>query len=156
MIAIVPHRGAGDISFGMTRAQVEQTVGQAPRRTKLSEFGLSETDFFSAFAVYYDGDDKCCAIEFRRGGLQVVYGGYELFAHPPDEVRAWARTRDKDLKETDGFVSTVLGLSMYAPEIDEPDLDGKERAEPAQSFLAFRPGYYEEERKRLKTRGIQT
>jgi hypothetical protein len=43
-----------------------------------------------------------------------------------------------------------LGLSMYAPTIDEADLDDEERAEPAQSFLIFRRGYYEEERKRLE------
>jgi hypothetical protein len=151
MITIVPHRGAGKIIFGMTRGQVEQAVGRPPRRrTKLSEFDLSEIDFFDEFAVLYDANDKCCAIEFSRGGAQVEYGGYELFAQPPDDVRAWARARDEDMEDKDGFVSMALGLSMYAPSIDEPDLDDEERTEPAQSFLAFRPGYWEEERERLK------
>jgi hypothetical protein len=151
MMTIHPHRGAGNITFGMTRGQVEQAVGRPPRRrAKLSEFDLSEDDFFNGFAVLYDTNDKCWAIEFSRGGVQVEYDGYKLFAHPANEVRAWARARDQDMEDKDGFVSTALGLSMYAPSIDEPDLDDEERAEPAQSFLVFRPGYYEEERERLK------
>jgi hypothetical protein len=149
-MTIHPHKGAGKIVFGMTRTEVEQSVGRPPRRrTKLSDFDRSEIDFFDGFAVYYDAMDLCSAIEFTRDA-RVSYDGYELFAHPAHEARAWARSRDQHLNEKDGFFSTALGLSMYAPYIDEPDLDDDERAEPAQSFLAFRPGAYEEERKRLE------
>jgi hypothetical protein len=155
MMTIHPHKGVDSIVFGMTRAQVEQSVGQSPRRrTKLSDFDLSEIDFFDSFAVYYDAMDLCSAIEFTRGA-RVSYNGYDLFAHPAHEARSWARSRDQDLNDKDGFVSTALGLSMYAPMIDEPDLDDDERAEPAQSFLAFRPGYYEEERRRLEARKVR-
>jgi hypothetical protein len=38
---------------------------------------------------------------------------------------------------------------MYAPFVNEADLDAEERAAPAESFLAFRPGYYRDERMRL-------
>ena len=151
MITIFPHRGAGKITFGMTRRQVEEAVGAPPRRrTKLSKFDLSAIDFFDSFAVYYDENDESCAIEFCRDEVRVEYDGYELLAHPAGEVRAWARARDPNMEEKDGFVSSALGLSMYAPFIDEPDLDEEERGKPAQCFLAFRPGYYEEERKRLE------
>jgi hypothetical protein len=64
-------------------------------------------------------------------------------------ARAWARAKDQDLADKDGFVSAALGLSMYAPFIDEADLDDDERAEPAETFLAFRPRYYEEETARM-------
>jgi hypothetical protein len=116
---------------------------------RLSRFDLSEIDFYDEFSVYYDASDKSCAVEFSRGGAEVEYDGFELFAHSADEVRTWARAKDQDLEEKDGFVSIALGLSMYAPTIDEPDLNDDERAEGAQSFLVCRPGYYEEERNRL-------
>ncbi len=94
LITIFPHRGAGKITSGMTRRQVEEAVGAPPRRRmKLSKFELSEIDFFDGFAVYYDENDKSCAIEFSRGGVGVEYDGYELFAHPAGDVRAWARAR---------------------------------------------------------------
>ena len=108
----------------------------------------------AGFAICYDANDRCCAIEFSRGISRVAYDGYELFEHPAYEVRDWARGRDPDLQNEDGFISTALGLSMYAPSIDEPDLDEEGRREPAQSFLAFRPGYYEEEQARMAAAGL--
>jgi hypothetical protein len=146
-IEIVPHRGAGKVSFAMTRTQVEQAVGRPPkRRMKRSAFDLSEIDFYDEFAVHYDANDKAAAIDFHRGvGVRVEYEGYDLFAHPAHEAREWARARDQDLETKDGFLSRALGLAMYAPMIDEPDLDPDERSEPAQGFLVFRPRYYEDE-----------
>ena len=135
------------VTFGVPRAEVEKAVGRPPReRTKLSKFDLSEIDFYDGFAVYYDENDKSCAIELCRDKVQVEYDGYKLFAHPPIDVRAWARARDPEMEEKDGFISSALGLSMYAPFIDEPDLDEDERGKPARCFLAFRPRYYEDDR----------
>jgi hypothetical protein len=148
---IVPHRGAGKVAFGMTRAEVERAMGRPPdRRMKRSEFDLSEVDFYGEVAVYYDANDKAAAVEVHRGGLRLEYGGYDLFAHSAHEVREWARARDKDLDTKDGFQSNPLGLAMYAPLIDERDLDPDERSEPAGSFAVFRPGYFEEETERLR------
>ena len=151
MMTIHPHKGVGVIAFGMTRPEVAKAVGQVPRRARRNQYDMSDYDLFEKLGlfVYYDADDMCLAVEFTRDA-RVSYDGYELFAHPAHEARAWARARDQDLDGKDGFVATGLGLSMYAPSIDEPDLDDDERSKPAQSFLAFRPGYYEQERKRLE------
>ncbi len=40
---------------------------------------------------------------------------------PAHEARARARARDQDLGDKDRFVSAALGLSMYAPSVDEPE-----------------------------------
>lgn len=94
VITIFPDRGAGKITFGMTRRQVEEAAGAPPRRrTKLSKFDLSAIDFFDSFAVYHDENDESCAIQFCRDEVCVEYDGYELLAHPAGEVRAWARAR---------------------------------------------------------------
>jgi hypothetical protein len=156
MMTIHPHKGVDTIRFGMTREEVAAVIGQVPHRARRNQDDASDYDVFRKLGVfvYYDADDKCHAVEFTRDAL-VTYDGYELFAHPAHEARAWARARDQDLDDKDGFVSTALGLSMYAPSVDEPDLDDDERSEPAQSFLAFRPGYYEQERRRLKGKARQ-
>lgn len=154
MVPIVPHRGAGPILFGMTRKEVERIMGKPSRRMRLSEFDLSDVDFYREFDVHYDVDDRCCAIEFTRDRPHVTYDGYDLFAHPAMDVRAWARARDPNLTDEDGFTSAAMGLSMFSDQIDEPDLDERERAAPAQSFLAFRPGYYEQENARLLAAGL--
>src|SRR5579871_2948110 len=124
MLSIHPHQGVGSIRFGMTRSEIARTMGESPRRGRRSKDDMAEYDFFQKLAlfVYYDAHDRCCAVEFTREA-QVEYDGYELFAHPAHNVRSWARARDQDLKDKDGFVSTALGLSMYAPLIDEPDLN---------------------------------
>lgn len=150
MMTIDPHKGVDSIVFGMTRSEVAQILGETPQRGRRNQYDAADYDLFlrRGFFVYYDADDLCQVVEFTRNA-RISYDEYELFAHPAHEVRAWAQSRDQNLDDKDGFVSTELGLSMYAPSIDEPDLDDEERAEPAQSFLVFRPGYYEEEWTRL-------
>ena len=149
---IQPHTGVGPIAFGMMRTEVARAIGATPRPGRRSQYDASDYDLFQELGmfVYYDADDRCCAVEFTRDARVAWAEGYELFSHPAHAARAWARSRDQDLDDRDGFVSAALGLSMYAPSIDEPDIDDEERAERAQSFLVFRPGYYEEERRRLK------
>ena len=147
---IHPHKGVDRVEFGMTRAEVGRVLDGVPTRGRRNDFDVADYDFFESIGlfVYYDASDTCHAVEFTRDA-RVSYEGYELFGRPALEVRSWARAQDQDLDDQDGFVSTGLGLSMYAPAIDEMDLEPEERAESAESFLAFRPGYYEEERKRL-------
>jgi hypothetical protein len=151
MMTIHPHKGVDSIAFGMSRFEVARVVGDVPHRARRNNFDVSEYDFFEKLGVivYYDEEDKVDAVEFTRDA-RVAYDGYELFAHPAHEARAWARVRDTALRVNDGFVSSALGLSMYAPMVDEPDLDDDERAEPAQSFLVFRPLYYERQQRRLE------
>jgi hypothetical protein len=143
MQTIDAHKGVDSVAFGMTRSEVARVMGHAPLRGRRGQRDESDYDFFEQIGifVYYDVADACRAIEFTQEA-KVSYDGYELFAHPAHEVRTWARTRDESLDGKDGFVSEALGLSMYAPSIDVPDLDDDQRTEPAQSFLAFRPGYY--------------
>ena len=152
MMKIYPHEGVDSVRFGMTRSEVAGVVGSEPRRARRNQYSASDYDFFEALGlfVYYGADEKCDGVELTRRA-RVSYDGYDLFAHPAAHARAWARARDQDLVEKDGFCSAALGLSMYAPSIDIEE----ERAAPAQSFLAFRPGYYEEERRRIDAARIK-
>jgi hypothetical protein len=150
VITIVPHRGTKLIEFGMTRGEVERRVGEAPiRRVRRSEFDAAPVDFYRGFVVQYDAHERCMAIEFSREA-SVEFDGLLLFELPAVLVRDWARKQDAALESSDGFVSRALGLSMYAPFIDERDLEDDEKNEPALGFVIFKPGYYEEENLRLE------
>lgn len=140
---IIPHCGAGPIRFGMTRSEVEQAIGRTPIRRRRNEFEQSVHDYFEArgLFVYYDQEDKCNAAELTCES-DAEYEGIQLFAVPAIHVREWARQRDANIESKDGFVSRLLGLSMYAPMIDERDLEEGERNAPAQSFLVFKPESY--------------
>jgi hypothetical protein len=143
MIHIIPHCGIGLIRFGMTRSEVEQAIGRTPLRRRRNEFELSDHDYFEGqgLFVYYDLEGKCNAAELTCKS-SAEYEGVSLFSTPASRIREWARQRDANLECKDGFVSRLLGLSMYAPTIDEPDLDEDEFNAPAQSFLVFKPGIY--------------
>ena len=151
MNIIIPHYGVGAISFRMTRQEIAKSLGQEPKRGRRNQYDVSDYDYFEneCFFAYYDAAERCCALEFTSEA-HISYDGYELFAHPALAVREWARQRDPDLESKDGFVSRALGLCMYAPLIDEPDLDDDEKQDPAQSFLVFRPGAYDEDRQRIE------
>jgi hypothetical protein len=138
---IHPHVGVDGLTFGMTRDDVARAVHRVPKRGRRNQFDSSDYDLFEdlGFFAYYDAHDKCEAVEFSRDA-DVEYDNYRLFSHPASEVRAWAEKLDPGLERADGFVSKKLGLMMYAPLIDEADLDEDEKAEPAQSFIAFKPG----------------
>src|SRR5262249_46304041 len=136
----------------MSREEVERIVGVTPRRFRRGPFATNDEDIFEplGMSVGYDERDRCDSIEVGSGqGIDLEYGGYHLFAHPAREVREWARAQDPSLDPKDGFRSNVLGLSMWAEWIDEVDLMPGEEQEPGQSFLVFRPGYYEEHAKHI-------
>ncbi len=152
---VLPHQGVGDLIFGMSREQVATAMGLAPRRFKPSIYALDEDSFDGlAMSVLYDSDGRCNAVTVSPGGVQWFYDGFPLLAHPASEVRDWARKRDPDLKLKDGFTSTALGLGMWADWLDAPGVDDELRSKPGASFIAFRAGYYEEERARMLAAGL--
>jgi hypothetical protein len=141
MLIIHPHKGVGPVTFGMTRDEVRRAVGEAPDPVRAPQ--NSEHFAKAGMLIHYDENGKVEAVGLTQNAA-VSYNGYDLFAHSATEVRQWARGQHVNLDDENGFVSTVLGLSMSAPGIDEADLDDDERHDPAQSFLVFRSGYYEE------------
>jgi len=160
MFEIDRHRGVGPIVFGMSRKNVASAMGEAPERGARSPQDTWGYDYFPAHAcfVYYGvdpsttkaGDERAVAVELASPA-RVLFEGFDLFAHPASYAREWARKLDPTLECTDGFISRFLGLSMYAPMIDESDLNEDEALRPGESFMVFKPGYYEEELARAST-----
>ncbi|MEO7592258.1 MAG: hypothetical protein ABI134_13670 [Byssovorax sp.] len=155
-MVVHPHHGVGPLRLGMTRAETEHAVGMIPKRYVPNEYAL-EIDSFGVLGlvVMYDQGGYSNAISFVRGfGVDLEYEGYQLFAHPAREVRAWALAKDPQLDPKDGFTSKALGLEMWADWIDEPELEPDMLLDPGMSFLIFRPGYYEEEQARMAASGL--
>lgn len=160
MFEIHRHRGVGPIVFGMSRKNVVGAMGEAPERGTRGVHDTWGYDYFPAIAcfVYYGADpsktkagDECVVAVELASPARVSFEGFDLFAHPASDACEWARKLDPTLECADGFISRFLGLSMYAPLIDESDLNEDEARRPGESFMVFKPGYYEEELARAST-----
>src|SRR5262249_47192596 len=126
------------------------------KRFKRSKYGPEE-DIFETMdlSVHYDEHDTVTAITVcPNPDNDLKYDGYNLLAHPARQVREWALAKDPQLDPKHGFTSKLLGLGMWADWIDEPDLTPDELQDPAQAFIVFRPGYYEEDNARMVAAGL--
>jgi hypothetical protein len=132
-----PHRGAGKVSFGMTRSEVEASVGKTPEQQEPGASPVVNRDYFSdeGFFVYYDPDDKAIAVEFFDLGLLTYPPDVSLDLPYPDLV-AWVRSRDPAvvIEIGDAFRSDALGIAG-GPGAEEPK---------AESVIVYRPRYYED------------
>ena len=144
------HQGVGPIRFGMSRDHVAATLGAVSRRLKRSEYGLKE-DFFDSLGlcVTYNELGRCAAVSLANGGsVDWEYEGYRLSNRPARDVRRWAMDLDPALDLKDGFISNVLGLSMWADWLDD-ECQGEDWDRRAPELLVFSPDYYKDERARL-------
>lgn len=147
-----PHQGVNDIRFGMSHDDVARAFGLPPNRYNDIFFPKADDDVFSSLGVvaHYDKDGNCNAIDFFRNfGIDLQYDGVHLFDHPARAVRRWAQEMDAELNPKYGFISKALGLGMWADWIDVTDLEPDELLEPAESFIIFRPGYFEEDKPQI-------
>lgn len=135
-VVIYPYRGINDAELGMAAEQVRITVG-GEFRTYLK--GRTQADQFveNSIHAYYDSDRLCKAFEIYAP-TKVLLSGFCLTGKPLHQVLDWLKTQTQDIK-TMSSVATALqfGISLYAPQIDEM------LAEPVQSVLVFRRGYWD-------------
>jgi hypothetical protein len=140
----------------MSRDEVAASLGAIARRQRRSEYSLEE-DFFDSFGlcVSYNNLGRCAAVSLANGGsVEWEYEGYRLSSRPAQDVRQWALDLDPTLELKDGFISRVLGLSMWADWLDDEECNEEERVRPPAELLVFSPDYYEGERARLVRSGL--
>ena len=136
---IVSHEALGPIHFGMSRDEVQRSVGAAVKLFRKTPVG-NLVDAFNeeGIHVYYDAEDKdkCEAIEVASPANPLLLGR-GLVGRPFAEVLEWLRTLDADLAvDESGLTSLALGVGVFAP------FAAKAPFEPVEAVIAFKRGYY--------------
>ena len=95
---MIPYGGAGDIKFGMKRAEVRRYFDN--RFVEFKKTPLSQTmiDNFGCCHVFYKKQDTCQAIEFFEEA-NVMINGKTIIGKPYAEIKAMFETMDNLLVE---------------------------------------------------------
>lgn len=133
------HIGLGPVTFGMSRDEVAEAMGSAPRRFKKTVACTTLTDAFDqqGMQVFYDADDRVEALEVFAPS-RPSFGDLDLFCTPYTALTKAMRALDPDLQEDElGFTSNALGFGVYA---EHKDTDPER---PSEGVIVFRKAYYE-------------
>jgi hypothetical protein len=128
--------GVGDITFGMSRAEVISVLGKPEREVPPDAFYGDSTLLYDdcSLAVCVDANDQVCAVESR--GCSFIWEGRDLRGEPWSSLRDLLQRHDPDVSEArDVVTSRRLGLAANTADDETP-----------QGITAFRAGYYDRPR----------
>ncbi len=112
---IVPGRGVGPITFGMTREALREVLA-VPVEPSLKSIAAAPADFFKSLGLFvdYKPPGLCEAIEFN-GPASPTFKGKPFLGTSYIDIEDWVRTIDPDIVLNDaGFKSRRLGFGVYA------------------------------------------
>lgn len=145
-LEITPYVRIGPIVFGMSRGEVRIILGGEPvsfeKEQNYAGSGIDRCafDYFreSGIKIEYTDDERCSSVEVGLAA-NPVFQDWELLGHPFEEIRAWFRSLDSDLRSDEsGFTSLKFGIGVYAPHSEERP------GEPGELVIVFEKGYYDE------------
>jgi hypothetical protein len=136
---IFPNRGAGALTFGMSKSDVRRVLGEPNKEFVRSQYSACvEWDYQSlGINVIFDRSGACAGVMFTRPSDPRL-DGFSLLG--TGAAKAWSavRRRDAGAKVEDGsLTSTRLGVSVNAPDVEDAP------KEPAYSVLVFRSDYFD-------------
>ena len=134
---IMPYSGCGNIKFGMTRQEVEQSIGHIDRVVKTAD-GVTELYNFTLdlVAQVSTDDDHLIEIGFGRRAKNVTFGGIRFFEEPPREVLASLCLIDPTVVSGFGaIVFPALGLSFTGFQDEQDD---------AKAMTSFEKGQWDD------------
>jgi len=135
-VLILPYEGVDSARLNASREEVRKTI---PSEVRAYKKGCADADQFLGASIhaYYDDRGHCSAFEIYAP-QSVDFFGHELLGRPFREVLELLRQWADDVKmQGAGALSVKLGVSLYAPDGDEPESLVK-------GVLVFRRGYWEE------------
>lgn len=124
----IPMKKVNDIEFGMERSEVRKKFTVPAREFKKSKYSKRTTDDFGSCHVYYDGKDKCEAVEIFDE-VAVYVDDKKIFPVTVEEVK---KIIPDLVEEEDSYISEKLSIGIYAP------------GEKMESILIGCEGYYGE------------
>lgn len=108
----IPMKKVNDIEFGMERSEVRKKFAVPVREFKKSKYSKRTTDDFGSCHVYYDGNDKCEAVEIFDE-VAVYVDDKKIFPVTVEEVK---KIIPDLVEEEDSYISEKLSIGIYAPD----------------------------------------
>ena len=108
----IPMKKVNDIEFGMERSEVRKRFAVPVREFKKSKYSKRTTDDFGSCHVYYDGNDKCEAVEIFDE-VAVYVDDKKIFPVTVEEVK---KIIPDLVEEEDSYISEKLSIGIYAPD----------------------------------------
>ena len=108
----IPMKKVNDIEFGMERSEVRKKFAVPAREFKKSKYSKRTTDDFGSCHVYYDGNDKCEAVEIFDE-VAVYVDDKKIFPVTVEEVK---KIIPDLVEEEDSYISEKLSIGIYAPD----------------------------------------
>ena len=129
--SIIPHVGAGDLRFGMSRLAIRELFLEVPERFFRGD--AEDNDYYplQGLFVIYDATELCVALEFTRPA-HVVLDELDLLALSKKEAVARFGTEPDFEKDSSGYTSYHDGIGAYY-----------EQPKRAETVIAFSKGYYD-------------
>lgn len=131
-------KGAGDLRFGMSQAEVRQIAGRPVRFFKRGN--VEPTDLFESIGLFaiYDQHGKLQALEFAAPAAPTLEG-VDLLSIPFARAKQLLRLVGGDIYEgVDQARSSTLGIGLWAPASPE------DPAAPCESVIACRRNYFDD------------
>ncbi|GEM_PF-2657787 len=137
-IIVTPHKGIGNIFFGMTRKEVEEIIGSKDYKgeTKANDVSVG----YEQYHITYK-EDKVFEICINNiGGSKVIFNGIDLFNTIAEEIfDALKLLSDYDYDCEDEYLSNTyyfkdFNMLLWREDAFHPKLLNKE---PFQKFIAI-------------------
>jgi hypothetical protein len=136
-IVILPGSGAGPVSLGMTKPGVQTALGKPDDEFVRSSFSRGVEWEYRARGIFiaFDQQGRCVSIAIHEEGEPILQGVSLLRIRASEAWAVLQRLDRKAIVDNNSLVSRRLGVSIFAPHIDE------DPAEPADSVMVFRPDH---------------
>ena len=128
---IIPHIGAGDLRFGMSRPAIRNLLPDVPERFFRGD--SEDNDYYSSLGLFviYDTTETCVALEFTRSA-RVALDVLDLLSLSKKEAVARFGAEPNFEKDSSGYTSYHFGIGAYY-----------EQPKQAETVIAFSKGYYD-------------
>ena len=122
-LIIEPYKAVGTVQFGMTAAEVRESIGKPFRSFKRTPMAKMPMDCFSSEGIfaYYHESGLCNAIEIASPS-SVALDGRLLIDQPFPAVYPWLELSDPAVFDISaGITAPKYGISLY---VSPEDSDG--------------------------------
>lgn len=117
---VIPTISVNGIPFLSSREEVRERLGMAYQEIKKSTMAQNTTDVYDGFHVFYDEENRFCAIEVF-GGLKLSISGKTVF---PGTISKAKKVLSDLEYDGYGYTSVALSVGITVNPDEENQIDG--------------------------------